>query len=84
MHANGHANAHTRSLGKLRRLQDLQANMSLVEKEASYLRGALEGRTREIDELLRERANLLLQVSDEQNKPNLHPGPETLALHPEP
>jgi hypothetical protein len=60
---------HTYSLGKLRRLQDLQANMALVEKEASYLRGALEGRTREIDELLRERANLLLQVSDSPTIP---------------
>ena len=54
------------ALAKLRRLQDLQANMALVDKEASHLRGALEGRTKQIDELLRERTNLLLQVQDAQ------------------
>lgn len=54
------------ALLKLRRLQDLHANMGLVDKEASHLRGALESRTMENDELLRERANLLLQVEDAQ------------------
>ena len=53
-------------LVKMRRLEDRQAEMGLLTQEAAFLRGTLESRQVQNDELLRERTHLLLQVEDAQ------------------
>jgi len=53
-------------LAKMRSMQDRQAELFLVEKEASFLRGTLESRQRQHDEVLHENAALVLHVEDAQ------------------
>jgi len=52
------------SLGKMRVMQDRQAENALVDKEADYLRGALESKQKMYDELLRNNSVVVKKNED--------------------